>query len=177
MFLIEEAGFARCILDANGQGSSPAEVASSRPVQQNLADLALVLDVAGPNYTLEHIAWKFVGLFRQVWSVWHVNSFHEAGCLVRALTALRRSDPYFMTFAHIAVKEAQSCGRRVHEIGMRRALELLDATKDEDTRTFSPKDAAAALRNATRIFANPEGCCGGIRGCQDAAQAHRSLQP
>ena len=62
------------------------------------------------------------------------------------------SDPYFRrdVCAYRGERLSQSCGRRVHEIGMRRALELLDATKDEDTRTFSPKDAAAAFAAYTQ---------------------------
>jgi hypothetical protein len=140
-------GFDACILDANGIGKVPSEVAATRLIRQQLDDLALVIEVAGHRFSLQNIAWQAVGSARRVFSVWHFNSLHETGCIVRAITGLRRSDEQFLPVCRIVAAEAKRAGVAVHREGLKLGYLLLDATFDPETRTYDPVAAEEAFQS------------------------------
>eukprot|EP00946_MAST-07B_sp_MAST-7B-sp1_P000628 g628.t1 len=140
-------GFDACILDANGVGKVPSEVAASRPIRQQLDDLALVIEVVGRRFSLQNIAWQAVGSARRVFSVWHFNTLHETGCIVRSLTGLKRSDEQFLPVCRIVAAEAQRAGVAVHREGLKLGYLLLDATFDAETRTYDPVAAEEAFQS------------------------------
>ena len=107
LYLIEQGGD-RGILDANSRGYIPAEVTSNKDIERDLNDLALVFEVCGARFELQDLAWGLLKDVRRVWSCWMINSFHEAGCIVRALTQLKRSDSTFFTsLSNLVVRESQ----------------------------------------------------------------------
>ena len=138
-------GFDACILDVNGTGEVPAESATTRPIRQLLDDLALVIEVAGPRFGLQNVAWRTVATVRRVFGVWHFNSLHECGCLVRAITGLKRSDEQFLMVTKIVAAEAKRAGVSVHREGLKIGYLLVDATFDPETRTYDPVAAEEAF--------------------------------
>ena len=140
-------GFDACILDANGVGNVPSEVAATRPIRQLLDDLALVIEVAGPRFSLQNIAWQAVGTARRVFSVWHINSLHETSCIVRAITGLKRSDEQFLPVCKVVAAEAKRASVAVHREGLKLGYLLLDATFDPETRTYDPTAAEEAFQS------------------------------
>ena len=134
-------GFDVCILSSNGKGAVPSEVAASRATRQRLDDLALVIEVAGARFSLQNIAWQVVASARRVFGVWHYNSLHECGCIVRALSGLKRSDEQFLVMTKIVAAEAKRAGVAVHREGLKLGYQYLDATFNEKTRTYDPVQA------------------------------------
>ena len=132
LYLIEQGGD-RGILDANSRGYIPAEVTSNKDIERDLNDLALVFEVCGARFELQDLAWGLLKDVRRVWSCWMINSFHEAGCIVRALTQLKRSDStFFTTLSNLLVRESQKIGRKVHKRGLEIAQTILYNTRYND---------------------------------------------
>ena len=129
-------GFDNCILSANGRGQVPSEAAASRETRQRLDDLALVIEIAGPRFSLQNIAWQVVASARRVFGMWHYNSLHECGCIVRALCGLKRSDEQFLIMTRIVAAEAKRAGVSVHREGLKLGYEYLDATFNEKNKTY-----------------------------------------
>lgn len=93
-------------------------------------DLALVFEICGARFELQNLAWGLLKDVRRVWSCWMINSFHEAGCVVRALTQLKRSDSTFFTaLSNLVVRESQKIGRKVHKRGLEIAKLILYNTR------------------------------------------------
>ena len=135
------SGFDVCILSSNGRGAVPSEAAASRATRQRLDDLALVIEVAGAQFSLQNIAWQVVASARRVFSVWHFNSLHECGCIVRALSGLKRSDEQFLVMTRLVAAEATRAGVAIHREGLKLGYEMLDGTFDETTRSYDPVKA------------------------------------
>jgi hypothetical protein len=134
-------GFDNCILSANGRGEVPSEAATSRATKMRLDDLALVIEVAGQRFSLQNIAWQVVASARRVFGVWHYNSLHECGCIVRALCGLKRSDEQFLLMTRIVAAEAKRAGVAVHREGLKIGYDMLDATYNDKTKTYDPTQA------------------------------------
>ena len=94
-------------------------------IERDLNDLALVFEICGPRFELQNLAWGLLKDVRRVWSCWMINSFHEAGCVVRALTQLKRSDSTFFTALSNLILESQKIGRKVHKRGLEIAKMIL----------------------------------------------------
>ena len=140
-------GFDNCILFANGRGELPSDSAASRATKQRLDDLALVIEVAGPRFSLQNIAWQVVSSARRVFSTWQYNSLHECGCIVRALCGLKRSDEQFLIMTRIVAAEAKRAGVAVHREGLKLGYEYLDATYNDKTKTYDPTLAEETYQN------------------------------
>jgi hypothetical protein len=137
-----KAGSDRGILDANARGFVPSEVTGSKDIQRDLDDLGMVFEVCGPRFELQNLAWQMLKTVRDVWSCWMVNSFHEAGCIVRALTQVKRSDStLFAKLSNLVVRESQKIGRKVHKRGLQIARTLL---RDENYSGENHDPATAA---------------------------------
>ena len=88
------------------------------------------------------------------------NSLHECGCLVRAVTGLKRSDEQFLMLTRVVAAEAKRAGVSVHREGLKIGYLLVDATFDPETRTYDPvaaEEAFASLSDAYVRLVNAQG--------------------
>ena len=125
LYLLMKGGD-RGILDANARGFVPGDVTRNKDIERDLNDLGMVFEICGARFELQNVAWQLLKTVRDIWSCWMINSFREAGCIVRALTQVKRSDStLFAKLSNLVVRESQKIGRKVHKRGLEIARNLL----------------------------------------------------
>ena len=126
-------------------------------IERDLNDLALVFEICGPRFELQNLAWGLLKDVRRVWSCWMINSFHEAGCVVRALTQLKRSDSTFFTaLSNLIVRESQKIGRKVHKRGLEIAKMILYNTRYNEELMSSSRIKSDTSRSSPKSNASKE---------------------